>query len=42
VLNFDGDYDGALAENVRERVPWHHAEDYEHMLDGLCKAGWRE
>jgi adenylate cyclase len=26
---------------VRERVPWHRAEDYEHMLEGLRKAGWR-
>jgi adenylate cyclase len=26
---------------VRERVPWHRIEDYEHMLDGLRKAGWR-
>jgi hypothetical protein len=25
---------------VRARVPWHRAEDYEHMLDGLRKAGW--
>jgi adenylate cyclase len=26
---------------VRNRVPWHRPEDYEHMLDGLRKAGWR-
>jgi tetratricopeptide (TPR) repeat protein len=26
---------------VRTRVPWHRPEDYEHMLDGLRKAGWR-
>lgn len=26
---------------VRERVPWHRVEDYEHMLDGLRKTGWR-
>jgi hypothetical protein len=26
---------------VRERVPWHRAEDYEHMLDGLRKAVWQ-
>jgi adenylate cyclase len=25
---------------VRQRVPWHRAEDHEHMLDGLRKAGW--
>src|SRR5262249_27998757 len=25
---------------VRDRVPWIRAEDYEHMLDGLRKAGW--
>jgi hypothetical protein len=26
---------------VRHRVPWHRVEDYEHMLDGRRKAGWR-
>jgi adenylate cyclase len=26
---------------VRERVPWHRPQDYEHMLDGLRKAGWQ-
>lgn len=26
---------------VRSRVPWHRPEDYEHMLDGLRKAGWQ-
>jgi adenylate cyclase len=25
---------------VRQRVPWHRAEDHLHMLDGLRKAGW--
>jgi len=25
---------------VRRRVPWHRPEDYAHMLEGLCKAGW--
>ena len=25
---------------VRRRVPWHRQEDYDHMLDGLRKAGW--
>jgi len=25
---------------VRERVPWHRVEDYDHMVDGLRKAGW--
>jgi adenylate cyclase len=25
---------------VRSRVPWHLPDDYEHMLDGLRKAGW--
>lgn len=25
---------------VRKKVPWHRAEDYEHMLEGLRKAGW--
>jgi tetratricopeptide (TPR) repeat protein len=25
---------------VRNRVPWHRPEDYEHMLAGLRKAGW--
>lgn len=27
---------------VRNRIPWMRPEDYEHMLDGLRKAGWRE
>jgi adenylate cyclase len=26
---------------VRNRVPWMRPEDYEHMLDGLRKAGWQ-
>jgi len=26
---------------VSSRVPWHRQEDYEHMLDGLRKAGWK-
>ena len=25
---------------VRNRVPWLRPEEYEHMLDGLRKAGW--
>jgi adenylate cyclase len=25
---------------VRQRVPWHRAEDHAHMLEGLRKAGW--
>jgi adenylate cyclase len=33
---------GSFDMYVRARVPWHRAEDYEHMLDGLRKAGWRE
>ncbi len=32
---------GSFDMYVRERVPWHRSEDYEHMLDGLRKAGWR-
>ena len=27
---------------VRNRVPWMLAEDHQHMLDGLRKAGWHE
>jgi adenylate cyclase len=27
--------------NVRQRQPWFRPEDYEHMLDGLRKAGWQ-
>jgi len=27
---------------VRHRAPWHRPEDYAHMLDGLCKAGWSQ
>jgi adenylate cyclase len=26
---------------VRSRQPWVRPEDYEHMLDGLRKAGWQ-
>jgi len=26
---------------VHNRPPWHRPEDYEHMLDGLRKAGWQ-
>jgi adenylate cyclase len=32
---------GSFDVYVRQRVPWHRGEDYEHMLDGLRKAGWR-
>jgi len=32
---------GSFDMYVRQRVPWHRVEDYEHMLDGLRKAGWR-
>jgi adenylate cyclase len=31
---------GSFDVYVRQRVPWHRVEDYEHMLDGLRKAGW--
>jgi adenylate cyclase len=27
---------------VRQRAPWQRSEDYEHMLDGLRKAGWQD
>jgi adenylate cyclase len=27
---------------VRSRLPYFRPEDYEHMLDGLRKAGWQE
>ena len=26
---------------TRGRPPWHHPEDYEHLLEGLRKAGWQ-
>jgi adenylate cyclase len=32
---------GSFDMYVRRRVPWHRPEDYEHMLDGLRKAGWQ-
>jgi adenylate cyclase len=32
---------GTFDMYVRRRVPWHRPEDYEHMLDGLRKAGWQ-
>jgi adenylate cyclase len=25
---------------VRQRAPWFRVEDYQHMLEGLRKAGW--
>jgi adenylate cyclase len=25
---------------VRQRAPWFRIEDYEHMMEGLRKAGW--
>jgi adenylate cyclase len=28
-------------EYVRQRPPWLRPEDYEHLLDGLRKAGWQ-
>ena len=31
----------AFNNYVRSRVPWYRPEDYEHMLDGLRKAGWQ-
>jgi adenylate cyclase len=27
---------------VRNRAPWWRSEDHVHMVDGLCKAGWRK
>jgi hypothetical protein len=27
---------------VRNRAPWWSEKSYEHMLDGLRKAGWTE
>ncbi len=32
---------GAFDMYVRGRVPWMRPEDYAHMLEGLCKAGWQ-
>jgi adenylate cyclase len=32
---------GTFDMYVRRRVPWHRPEDYEHMLEGLRKAGWQ-
>jgi adenylate cyclase len=26
---------------VKQRLPWHPVEGYDHMIDGLRKAGWR-
>ena len=26
--------------HARQHIPWRRPEDYEHMLDGLRKAGW--
>ena len=27
---------------ARHRPPWFGLKDFEHMLEGLCKAGWSE
>ena len=27
---------------VRNRVPFIRPEDYAHMIEGLCKAGWKD
>lgn len=32
---------GSFEMYVRQRVPWHRPEDYQHMLEGLRKAGWQ-
>jgi adenylate cyclase len=32
---------GSFDMYVRQRVPWHRPEDYQHMLEGLRKAGWQ-
>jgi hypothetical protein len=31
----------AFDQNVRSRPPWLRSDDYEHLLDGLRKAGWQ-
>jgi hypothetical protein len=31
----------AFKRYTRQRPPWYRPEDYEHMLDGLRKAGWQ-
>ena len=31
----------AFERYTRQRPPWYRPEDYEHMLDGLRKAGWQ-
>jgi adenylate cyclase len=31
---------GSFDRYVRNRAPWMRPEDYDHMLDGLRKAGW--
>jgi adenylate cyclase len=31
----------AFDNYVQSRVAWHRPEDYDHMLDGLRKAGWQ-
>jgi adenylate cyclase len=32
---------GSFELHVHNRPPWWQAEDYEHMLEGLFKAGWQ-
>ena len=48
VLNYPAALSEALAKApdaieryTRQRPPWYRPEDYEHMLDGLRKAGWQ-
>ena len=31
----------AFERYARQRPPWYRPENYEHMLDGLRKAGWQ-
>jgi adenylate cyclase len=31
----------SFARYTRKRAPWFRPEDFEHMLDGLRKAGWQ-
>jgi adenylate cyclase len=33
---------GSFDMYVRQRAPWMRTEDYEHMLEGLRKAGWED
>ena len=39
-MSSSGDPPKSFDMYVRQRAPWFRPEDYNHMLEGLRKAGW--